>query len=44
VFIERFGIVVLRFTNAEVFGNIDGVLEVIAGEIRRLQGVATGRR
>ena len=32
-FIESFGIRFLRFTNVDVYENLDGVLEVIAGAI-----------
>ncbi|MDY6784691.1 MAG: endonuclease domain-containing protein [Cyanobacteriota bacterium] len=37
-FIESTGIRFLRFTNAEVYNNLDGVLEVIVGKIRELRG------
>jgi very-short-patch-repair endonuclease len=32
-FIESFGIRILRFSNTEVSGNLDGVLEKIGGEV-----------
>ena len=32
-FIESFGIRLVRFLNADVFGNMDGVLQVLVGEI-----------
>jgi very-short-patch-repair endonuclease len=42
-YIETFGITIVRFTDAEVCDNMDGVLETIANEIRSLAGHSAGR-
>ena len=39
LYIESFGIRCLRFTNSEIYENLDGVLETVA---RLLRGIATG--
>ena len=45
-FIRGFGIKTLRFLNADVYENLDGVWEVIAREVRLRfpEGVVPGRR
>lgn len=37
-YIESFGIKIVRFTDTEVVGNIDGVLEALASEIEKRRG------
>ena len=42
-YIESFGIKIVRFNDAEVCGNIDGVLEVLASEIQDHRRLFDGR-
>ena len=44
VFIESAGIKFLRFTNQDVYKNINGVLETIADKIRELRGYSLDDR
>ena len=37
-YIESFGIKFIRFTNNDVYNNLDGVLESIALKVRELRG------
>jgi very-short-patch-repair endonuclease len=40
-YIERFGIKVLRFLNPDVYDHLDGVLEVIAEQVRVRRGATS---
>lgn len=40
-YIESFGIGLLRYTNADVYDDIDGVVEQIAREIKKMEEVVT---
>ena len=44
IFIESAGIKFLRFTNKDVYENLNGVLETIADKIRELRGCSLGDR
>ena len=44
IFIESAEIKFLRFTNKDVYENLNGVLETIADEIRELRGCSLGDR
>ncbi|MCL9982365.1 MAG: DUF559 domain-containing protein [Erythrobacter sp.] len=38
------GLTVLRFANADVFANAEGVMATIRAEVERLRGLAVGRK
>jgi len=40
VHLNRFGIEVLRFTNRDIFDNIEGVLDIVAAAVKRRGGTS----
>jgi very-short-patch-repair endonuclease len=40
LFIERFGIRVVRVLNSDVYDNLDGILEMIGNEVLKRRGMA----